>query len=210
MSTRRKVLGDFAGRKAAFLFTFSTIFVIFFLTTWYLDLLPNAPTTHSEVPVVVSPSNMSGEAPVRIVINTINLSAYISNPSTDSVEVLDKALLIGAVRYPNSAPLGVKGTVLLFGHSSYLPVVHNKAYKAFDDIQNLLKGESISVYSSTKEYRYKVTSTRKANVNDPSTNTVKLATDAQHLVLVTCDSFASKSDRFVVTANLSGVYEIGQ
>ena len=112
----------------------------------------------------------------------------------------------GAVRYPTSAMLGVNGTVLLFGHSSYLPVVYNRAYKAFNKIQDLKTGEVISVYSGAKEYRYKVVGVRLADATD---DVIELPADGKYLTLVTCDSFGRKTSRFVVTASFAGAYELG-
>jgi len=199
--------------RAAFSLAFFAIFIILFAGLWLLDLMPNAPgTAPSSEGLPPLPSKgegggeggvSRGETPTHISIDAISLSVNISNPATTSIEVLDNALLSGAVRYPTSAPLGVRGTVLLFGHSSYLPIVHNQAYKAFDGIQNLLRGDTIVVSSATKSYKYQVVTVKKVNVNDAEANTIPLPVDAEHLVLVTCNSFASKADRFVVTADLS-------
>jgi LPXTG-site transpeptidase (sortase) family protein len=101
--------------------------------------------------------------------------------------------------------LGVDGTVLLFGHSSYLPVVYHQYYKTFNKIQNLTKGQIISVYSGSLEYRYKVTNVR---VADATEDVVELSATGKHLVLVTCDSFESKTSRFVVTADFVGTYSL--
>ena len=127
------------------------------------------------------------------------------NPSSTKVAALDEALLKGAVRYPTSAKLGQTGTVLLFGHSSYLPVIYNQAYKAFKGIQNLKKGDVVSVYSGTHEYRYAVESVSIANANE---DVIELRKDGKYLTLVTCDTFAKKSDRFVVTAKFVGAYPL--
>ena len=54
------------------------------------------------------------EAPVRVAAGDIRLDAAVANPTSTNVEVLDQALLKGAVRYPTSAELGVNGTVLIF------------------------------------------------------------------------------------------------
>lgn len=159
-----------------------------------------APTNPAAVP---SPGGI--EAPVKVVIKKIGLNVSISNPDSTDVEVLDQNLLHGAVRYPSSALLGVDGTMLLFGHSSYLPIVHNQAYKAFDGIQNLQNGDIISVYSGTTEYQYSVTSER---VADATSDVIELPQNGRHLTLVTCDSFATKSNRFVVTGDLVGSYTI--
>ena len=107
------------------------------------------------------------------------------------------------MRYPTSAKLGEEGTVVLFGHSSYLPIVHNQTFKTFTGIQTLKKGETISVYSDTREYRYAVTGVELA---DASQDVVELAQRGKYLTLVTCDSFSKKTSRFIVTAELVGTY----
>jgi len=117
--------------------------------------------------------------------------------ATDIV-TLDKELLKGAVRYPTSALLGETGNVVLFGHSSYLPVVRNQAYKAFNGIQKLAAGDIITVYSSTATYSYRVKSVTKESANDAG---IPLSVTGRVLTLSTCDSFGEKSDRFVVVAD---------
>jgi LPXTG-site transpeptidase (sortase) family protein len=86
-----------------------------------------------------------------------------------------------------------------------LPVIVNPAYKAFRGIQTLPKGAIISVYSGTKEYRYSVTNVRVANASE---DVVELRSDGKYLTLVTCDSFTSKSSRFVVEAKFVGAYPL--
>ena len=120
------------------------------------------------------------------------------NPTITTVAVLDKELLKGAVRYPTSAKLGEDGNVVLFGHSSYLPVVGNQAYKTFNEIQKLAVGDSITVYSSDTAYTYRVRSTTKEQASD---RYIELSITGRVLTLVTCSSFGAKEDRFVVTAD---------
>ncbi len=194
---------------------FGALFVgLFGLTFGFLvlvDAVPNTPSTttddipQQQTPVVNDPT-AAGELPVRLAAKDIGLTQTISNPNSTDIDVLDKELLKGGVRYPTSALLGSEGTVLIFGHSSYLPIVHNQAYKAFDGIQNLKTGETVSVYSAGYEYRYAVRGVRVAN----ATEDVNLLaeTTGQHLVLVTCDSFGTHSDRFVVTADFVGKYTL--
>jgi len=216
-STKHKFIQEIDKHRIGFSLSFIIIFTVAFVVLATLDLLPDPTAKYREgrngTPVAPSGavSNSpyaAGEAPLRISIRTIGLDANISNPDTTNAGVLDAALLRGAVRWPSSAGLGVNGTVLLFGHSSYLPVVRNQAYKTFDDIQKLKTGNTISVYSATKEYRYSVTGVRVANVDDADTNRIPLLTDSPHLTLITCDSFATKSDRFVVTADFVGAYSL--
>jgi LPXTG-site transpeptidase (sortase) family protein len=83
--------------------------------------------------------------------------------------------------------------------------VHNQAYKTFNGIQKLKNGATVSVYSGTTEYRYKVTGVRLANATE---DVVELPTNGKFLTLVTCDSFGTKSDRFVVTAEFEGEYSL--
>ena len=147
----------------------------------------------------------SPEMPVRIVAKSIGLDKTTATPASTDVETLDTALLGGTVRYPTSARLGEEGTVLIFGHSSYLPIVRNQNFKAFNGIQKLKTGETISVYSATAEYRYTVTGVRLANATE---DVVELPATGKFLALVTCDSFGTKSDRFVVTAQFQTAYTI--
>ncbi|MDB5224562.1 MAG: Peptidase sortase-like protein [Candidatus Adlerbacteria bacterium] len=211
---RRGVLNEIKGHTTGFALAFFLMFVLTFVFLAATDSLPNnlndssldtAVVTNTE-PDQASPitQNGKGELPVRVVSKKIGLDSTISNPNSTDVGVLDNALLKGGVRYPASAPLGVDGTVLLFGHSSYLPIVKNQNYKAFDGIQNLKEGDTISVYSGTTEYRYSVKGVRLATTDD----IVELTAVGQHLALVTCDSFGSKSDRFVLTADLEGTYSV--
>jgi LPXTG-site transpeptidase (sortase) family protein len=151
--------------------------------------------------------NMSGDLPIKVVAKKIGLSATIANPATTNVEALDQYLLSGADRYPTSATLDQNGTVVLFGHSSYLPIVNNKAYKTFNGIQNLKQGDEITVYSANHTYVYAVQTVEKESAT--SGYGIPLTTSGHTLVLATCDSFATKSDRFVVTATLVGSSALG-
>ncbi len=150
--------------------------------------------------------NMNGELPVKITIASIGLSAKVSNPATTDVDALDQYLLSGTARYPTSSTLDQEGNVILFGHSSYLPVVINKAFKTFDGIQKLSAGDEIKVYSSTHVYTYSVTNVQQQSATSDG---IPLTTSGHTLTLATCDSFGKKSDRFVVTATLVGSSALG-
>lgn len=170
-----------------------------------LDLLPE-PAVASGKDGSVSDSSgattslvvLPPEEPVKIEIPAITLETVISNPTTTNVGVLDAWLLKGAVRYPTSAKLGEDGNVVIFGHSSYLPVVHNPAYKAFNAIQKLKSGDIIIVSSSLRAYTYKVRLVTKENATQGA---IPLGVEGSVLTLATCNSFATKDDRFIVTAD---------
>lgn len=172
------------------------------------DLLPEAASVTATLPVVTlaasavalesTPPGIVIEDPVRIEIPAIQLAASISNPTTTNAEVLDQKLLSGAVRYPTSAKLGETGNVVVFGHSSYLPIVGNQAFKTFNGIQKLVTGDVVTVYSSGTAYTYRVRTMQKESANDAG---IPLLVSGRVLTLSTCNSFGTKSDRFVVTAD---------
>ncbi len=210
MAAQKGIVNEIGERRGAFAAAFVVIFVAMVVFLGSVDALPNPihPSVSEEPGVsgeVRQTASSTPQAPVRIVARDISLDATVSNPTSVDVDVLDQALLTGAVRYPTSALLGVDGTLLMFGHSSYLPVVHNQAYKTFDDIQKLKTGSIVSVYSSDTRYDYSVVDVRVANANEDS---ITLDPVGKHLTLVTCDSFASKSNRFIVVADFVGAYSL--
>jgi LPXTG-site transpeptidase (sortase) family protein len=161
------------------------------------DLADTVPSGAGESTVAASP-----EYPVKISAPTIGLNQTISNPSRADETTLDQALMQGAVHYPGSGLLNEDGNVLLFGHSSYLPVVYHQAYKTFNGIQNLKVGETITVSSGSAAYDYEVTSVKFAKATDDQV--IDLSKNSRRLTLVTCNSFKTKSDRFVVEARFVG------
>lgn len=197
-------------RKWSFFGIFAVAFLGSILTLAKFDLLPETPLAPaaSTVTLVASPlvatdanalaSRTEAEFPTSITIPAIKLVANISNPDTTDISALDKLLLKGAVRYPTSASLGEVGNVVLFGHSSYLPVVGNQAYKTFNGIQKLVVGDAITVYSLDRAYTYQVSKVSKESANDGA---IPLSVVGRVLTLSTCDSFGAKTDRFVVVAD---------
>lgn len=194
-------------RKWTFLALSFVIFGVTIVALSSFDLLPDGMT--GSAPALTDSQKAAESAgtvvlPERIEIPKLKLSATVANPTTTNADVLDQDLLYGAVRYPTSGTLGVEGqNVVLFGHSSYLPVVHNQAYKTFDGIQNLQKGDQILVTGAGKTYTYEVELVASANTQGAS---IPLSVTGNKLTLVTCDSFKTKSDRFVVIAHLVGSY----
>ncbi len=205
-------------RKNAFLFVFFLIYVITYGLLVLVDFVPNdsasvssdtsATSSTAVVPTVVSAATSTtsetpqdvltaARYPVRLKIDALGRDIKVLNPQVSSISNLDNALLEGAVRYPSSADFKNTGTIFLFGHSSYLPIVHNKSYQAFNGIQKLVEGDVIRLYSDDAEYDYHVSKVYKAKASDAS---ITLEHDRQRLILVTCNSFGTKDDRFVVEA----------
>ncbi len=198
------------GKFITFVLTFAVLFGLMVGFLALVDALPN----NNPVPLSSTMPEQTdtvpagqGEGPVRVVIKAIGMDETIGNPTSIDVDALDQSLLSGPIRYPTSALLREEGTVLLFGHSSYLPIVHNQNYKAFDGIQNLKPNDVISIYSADTEYRYAVVGVSTADA--ASNPIVPLTLTGRHLTLVTCDSFTGQTtDRFIITADLAGTYAL--
>jgi len=192
-------------RKWSFLVVFVLVLFISTSAAAALDILPDSqpkkvateePKALAATPVLAA---TEPELPTKIEIPTIGLAQDVSNPTSTDVQLLDNALLTGPVRYPTSSKLGVSGNVIIFGHSSYLPIVHNQAFKAFDGIQKLKKGDRIEVTGDSHVFVYAVDTVEKENTAEDA---IPLNVEGSTLTLATCDSFGEKSDRFVVTATL--------
>lgn len=207
-----RALGRAWASKWSFLATFLAVFFVSFATLAALDIVPEAPATVVADAVTVPGGSLAAsvalaapENPVRVEIPAIGLEVSIKNPASTEVAVLDEALLSGAVRYPTSAKLGEAGNTILFGHSSYLPIVNNKSFKAFNEIQNLKEGDRIMVHGETMTYVYAVTQVAEA---DAESAAIPLTDEGHTLTLATCDSFGKKTDRFIVVADLVESYPL--
>lgn len=199
---------DLWERKYAFLLSFVGVFLV---TLGVLAAVGLTPELRTDVPTV-SPQPNDGftqslpEEPTRVIAASVGLDDTITNPTSADIAALDRALLSSSVRYPGSALLNEDGNVLLFGHSSYLRTTLNPAYKAFNDIQKLKTGEIVTVYSANQAYEYRVTSVKFVKAEDA---VIDLRRDGpRRLTLVTCNSFATKSDRFVVEAEFVKSYAL--
>ncbi len=158
----------------------------------------NAQGVSSNNASYVRPGGTAVELPSRIEIPKVGINIEVRNPSSTDYKVLDTELTKGAVRYPGSGYPG-KGNMLLFGHSTGYKVVRNQAYKAFNDIKTLVEGDSIFIHTGTQTYEYRVTSVKKVNKYDTK---ITFEGAGDMITLSTCDSFGTKSDRYVVEATL--------
>jgi len=199
---------------------FFAIFVLAFLTfVWVLgrlDLLPEPDTSKRLSTITIAKANDSfpvsekevvetPEVPVRVVAKSVGVDVVVNNPVKTDIVSLDNSLLSGVVRYPTSANLGENGNVVIFGHSSYLPVVKNKYFKAFNGLQYLAEGEIIEVYGEDVVYQYAVDRVYEA---DATNSRIPLTKNGKKLTLSTCNSFGDLNDRYVVEAYFVGSKEI--
>jgi LPXTG-site transpeptidase (sortase) family protein len=162
-----------------------------------------APLVAEPVPTpqrVVAATVPESSVPTRITIDKIGVDVPVLTPASTDIAVLDRALLSGAVHYPGSGRLGENGNMLIFGHSSYLPVVKNDAFKAFNELSKLERGDTITVVSDTHRYVYSVETVGLSRAEE---TVIVLDANAPKLTLATCNSFGDEQERWVVTATLA-------
>ena len=138
--------------------------------------------------------------PERIQISSVGIDLPIANPDSREAATLDEALKSAAVRYVDSARLNEKGNMLIFAHSSHLPIVHNQMYRAFNNLPDVKVGDPILVSGGGKTFTYTVTNVRKTDANEEFINLSPK--NGTFLTLSTCDTFGKKSSRWVVEAEL--------
>jgi LPXTG-site transpeptidase (sortase) family protein len=135
--------------------------------------------------------------PVRITIASVGINTTVNQPQSQDVELLDQALLKGAVYYPGSGSL-VRGNAFVFGHSTGLSVVRNQAFKAFNNLKNVQSGDEIRVTGDDGYvYIYSAISTELVTED---TALVEFDTTDRMLTLSTCNTFGKKEERHVVKA----------
>ena len=205
---------------------FAASIVIFFLSLsaadsigfvpYYIDgtspasvALASLPELGEELSVIEEIKSADPVAfPSRIVISSIGLDLPVQNPGTRNIDALDTLLQKGPARYVDSARLGEAGNMVIFAHSSHLPVVHNQMYKAFNRVPELVSGNVISITGADAAgvehvYLYVVETVRRADAND---EVITLsAKEGTRLTLVTCDTLTSKSTRWILEASYVGV-----
>ena len=141
--------------------------------------------------------------PMHITIASVGINLPVQNPSTINVDALDALLVNGPARYANSATLGQSGNMVIFAHSSHLPIVHNTMFQAFNNVPNVQAGDVVSITGSDgTDYIYRVDSVVKATTTDGTQ--IPLETSGTKLTLVTCDTLTGKSARFILTASYIG------
>lgn len=149
------------------------------------------------------PFAASGVEPTRLSIPAVGIDLPVQNPGTRDISALDALLKSGPVRYVDSAKLGESGNILIFAHSSHLPIVTNKMFQAFNKVPDLVAGDMIELTGRDGvRYLYSVQTVVRADTADGTT--IDLSQSGKQLTLVTCDTLTGKSARFVLTAQFVG------
>ena len=182
------------------------IFVVSFVALYFLGFVPNELQDKSTVSSSVDTASTTVvnkkqyELPVRITIEKIGVNTIVQNTDTTNIYALDELLLNGVVRYPGSGLPG-EGNMFFFGHSTGLRVVNNQAFRAFNNLKDLVAGDMISVYGDKHLYTYKVNNVKLANSEDVL---VDFSIKKNMLTLSTCNTFGQKQERYVVEADFVG------
>lgn len=150
-----------------------------------------------------APASQDLGLPERVIIDSVGINVSVENPQSTAIAALDQALLSGTVRYPGSADMDDLSTMLIFGHSTSLPVVRNQNFKAFNTLKEVETGAIIRVQSATHENVYRVRSVRLTTAEEAM---VRFDTGQKGLTLSTCNTFGEKSERYVVEADFVGSY----
>jgi len=212
----RTVTNNILAHKLPFLAVFFVVFTITYAVLFALDWLPEPKTETSETTFVErveaaeqfggrvaeiaeQEAVISTEEPISLAIPVLRREVSVVLANSNSMEDLDRALLSGVVRHPDSARLGEEGNVVILGHSSYLPNVLNRNFQALNGTQNLEWGDIINVFSDTTEYIYQVKRVYKVKASEAVIPTEGVG---KRLTLVTCNSFATADDRFIIEADL--------
>jgi LPXTG-site transpeptidase (sortase) family protein len=161
-----------------------------------LNSTGSRPNTQVNNQITTSTQKTAVGLPTRLIIPSIAVDTKVYIPRSTATAVLDADLQKGPVYYPGSGTINT-GNMFIFGHSTGHAVVINKAYKVFNELKNLTSGDIIYVESEGKRFTYRVRSVDKV---DKDETLVTFDTKAHLLTLSTCNSFGSKSDRFVVVA----------
>lgn len=187
--------------KISFMLQIMGIFGIFVAIVYFTGNIPeefkgNNIVVEEKTENIENIANTAYIRPDHILIDKIGVDSSIEQPDSQNVDILDESLKKGAVHYPGSGGIE-SGNIFLFGHSTNWKVVQNKAYKTFNDLNELDKGDEITLSANGIDYVYEVDNVR---LVDESDALVDLSTTEQKLTISTCNSFGAKQERWVVEA----------
>jgi LPXTG-site transpeptidase (sortase) family protein len=135
---------------------------------------------------------------IRIRAPKVDIDAPIMHPVSTDVTMLDNALKNGAVYYPGSGTPN-SGNIFIFGHSTNWAVVQNQAYKTFNGLKDLQKGDEMYLDTDDTTFVYRVDSIVLADADDAF---VTFDSSVPKLTVSTCNTFGEKQERHIVEATL--------
>ena len=169
------------------------------LPTTVADASINEVVTENEAEITTPKDPTLSAKPERIIVDRLGIDVAVFNPDTLDMSALDEVLLNGVARHPLSADFVNQGNILIFGHSSYLPHVFNSNFQAFNGVQDLTWGDRIRLQSADSEYQYRVDRVYQVKATETA---IENGRDRSMLTIITCNSFATTDDRYVIEATL--------
>lgn len=210
-----RIIGLIVSSWYEFLFVGVIAFFITFTSLGLLDMLPSsfqiaaAGGVDSYIQKKAIPagqleemSGVLGEIPLRVIVPKIGVDAPILNPEVDTLEVLDAALLKGAVHYPGSGNIAEQKPMFLFGHSTSRLQPRSEVYKTFNRMAELRPGDEIQIEGVNKVAVYKVVF---SGIYRDQDVLVDLTGKGSDLIMSTCNTFGKKEERIVVRAVLKEI-----
>ncbi len=155
---------------------------------------------------------LSGLPPVgpyedRIVIPKLGVNVPIVRPSIVALmkedwkqfeDDIQNALRDGVVHYPGSARPGQAGNFFITGHSSYYPWNKGNYKNIFARLQELVPGDTYSVYYGGDRHTYRITGKKEVKPSDVSV--LDQPTNKRIATLMTCTPLGTTLRRLIVTA----------
>lgn len=188
-----------------YLATFFVLFVVSYAVYGIVSVFKDGKPMFGEDNGVVKEITEPAEKfylPERVIIPKIGVEQPILNPESKLVADLDRELLKGVVRYPDSGLLGENKNMFLFGHSTGFKVVKNQAFKAFNRLNELEAGDDVILVSGNTAYLYRVVSSNEVSAGKALVEFGK----GQTLTLSTCNTFGAKEARFIVESKFIKSY----
>ena len=91
--------------------------------------------------------------------------------------------------------------IFIFGHSATnFPLVQNPAFKVFNNLEKLEKGDKIILSSGNDDFIYLV---EDVQLKDADETIVRFDDSRRRLTISTCNTFGQKQERWVVEADFS-------
>ena len=137
-----------------------------------------------------------------IEIPKIHIKAPLILGKSSDQESMEKELKKGAVLFPDSVMPGQKGQTAILGHSAPVNWPKINYDWVFSNINDLEKGDKISVYFNHREYNYRVEEKIIIDKGEEIPQS-KLTNNNNMLILVSCWPPGKDYKRIVVRAKLT-------
>jgi len=175
------------------------ILIIGIIAGFFLISTPKTlATTPKKTGLAVTQPQAVSYTDFHLLIPSLNISApIIADVDGNDKDAYFKALQGGVAQYKGTSKPGEGGNIFIFGHSSYYWWDPGKYKEIFRNLEDIKAGDDISVWNNSKEYKYKVTSTK---VVEPTDVSVLNPTKNEQLTLMTCVPPGTAEKRLIVIA----------